>query len=213
MIPELDRVNALSLDSKTEPKALASRVQAMFLEVMIKAMEESIEAEDGLFAGSSSSEIYRGMFREHLAASMSNQLQSPLERQLQQNLENTVPAAHEQEQSVPALPIPGTVTSPVGWRRDPINGEMRFHHGTDIAAPIGTPVKAVEGGVVLESGPRGGYGNAVIIQTQSGQRMLYGHNQFNLVRPGDRVQQGETIAQVGSTGRSTGPHLHFEVME
>jgi murein DD-endopeptidase MepM/ murein hydrolase activator NlpD len=101
----------------------------------------------------------------------------------------------------------------VGWRLDPIQGSPRFHRGTDIAAPEGTAVRAVEGGIVVESGLKGSFGNAVVIATDSGRRMLYAHNMANLVRPGDRVRQGDTIAQVGSTGRATGPHVHFEVME
>ena len=111
------------------------------------------------------------------------------------------------------MPVSGRVSSPVGWRKDPINGELRFHKGTDIAAPYGSEVKAVAEGVVVESGVKGEYGNAVVIKTADGRRMLYGHNQANLVQVGDRVQRGEVIAQVGATGRATGPHVHFEVME
>jgi murein DD-endopeptidase MepM/ murein hydrolase activator NlpD len=69
----------------------------------------------------------------------------------------------------------------------------------------------VAGGTVVESGLKGAYGNAVVILAESGQRMMYAHNLANLVRVGDRVRQGETIAQVGATGRATGPHVHFEV--
>ncbi len=90
---------------------------------------------------------------------------------------------------------------------------MRFHRGTDIAAPLNTAIQAVEGGVVVESGPKGGYGNAVVIRSDSGRRTLYGHNKMNLVHVGDYVQAGETIAKLGATGRATGPHVHFEVME
>jgi murein DD-endopeptidase MepM/ murein hydrolase activator NlpD len=109
--------------------------------------------------------------------------------------------------------VKGVISSPKGWRRDPISGEVKYHKGTDYAAPYGTPVNAVAGGVVIESGPKGTYGNAVVIQTDDGQRMLYGHNEANLVQVGQRVQAGDEIAQVGSTGRATGPHVHFEVLE
>jgi murein DD-endopeptidase MepM/ murein hydrolase activator NlpD len=110
-------------------------------------------------------------------------------------------------------PVDGRVSSPVGWRRDPITGEQRFHKGTDIAAAYGTEVTAVADGVVVESRSKGGYGNAVVIKTDDGRTMLYGHNQANLVRAGDRVRRGDVIAQVGATGRATGPHVHFEVTE
>jgi murein DD-endopeptidase MepM/ murein hydrolase activator NlpD len=105
------------------------------------------------------------------------------------------------------------VTSEVGWRKDPFSGELKYHKGTDIAAAAGTSIRAVASGVVVESGPKGEYGNAVVIRTDDGRRMLYGHNSENFVRVGDRVEQGSSIAAVGATGRATGPHVHFEVMD
>jgi murein DD-endopeptidase MepM/ murein hydrolase activator NlpD len=112
---------------------------------------------------------------------------------------------------VEGMPVSGVISSPIGWRQDPINGQMRFHKGIDIAAPAGTLVKAVAGGTVVESGDRGGYGNTVVIETDDGRRMLFAHNELNFVRVGERVEQGDAIARVGSTGRATGPHVHFEV--
>ena len=226
MIPNasINGLSSLGLGNDPKPKAIAAKMQAMFMEVMLKTMEESVEAEGGLFGDSAGSEIYRGLFREQLANVMSNQVQSPLTKQLEEKLENRAviesPAEEKTdvapvatEASAPVLPVNGRVTSAEGWRRDPFNGEMRLHRGTDIAAPLGTPVQAVEGGVVVESGPKGGYGNAVVIRSDSGRRTLYGHNNTNLVRVGDRVQPGETIAKLGATGRATGPHVHFEVIE
>jgi murein DD-endopeptidase MepM/ murein hydrolase activator NlpD len=208
----INNITSLGLGDDPKPKSIAAKVQAMFMEVMLKTMEESVEAEGGLFGDSAGSEIYRGMFREQLATAMSDQLQSPLQKQLEQKLgsPSDVPA---EERSAPTLPVSGTITSTEGWRRDPFNGELRFHRGTDIAAPLNTAIQAVEGGVVVESGPKGGYGNAVVIQSDSGRRTLYGHNTTNLVRVGDHVQAGDTIAKLGATGRATGPHVHFEVME
>ena len=75
-----------------------------------------------------------------------------------------------------ALPVDGTVSSPIGWRRDPITGEARYHQGTDIAAPAGSPIKSVAGGTVIESGEKGGYGNAVVVETDDGRKMLYARN-------------------------------------
>jgi len=182
-----------------DPKEVAAKVQAMFTEVMLKAMEDSVEAEDGLFGKSASSDIYRGLLREHVARGMSEKMDSPLEKVL-------VPAL-----SPRPLPVSGVISSPEGWRRDPITGDTKYHAGTDIAAPAGTPIRAVAAGRVVESGVKGGYGNAVVIETEDGRKMLYAHNNQNYVRVGDRVSRGETIAEVGSTGRSTGPHVHFEV--
>ena len=213
MIPEISLSN-LKPNDKLEPKDLATKVQGMFVEVMLKAMEDSVEAEDGLFGNSSSSEIYRGMMREQFGAAISGQMQTSLEEQLQKKLTAPVtPANPASEIRNPQsdLPVSGRISSPQGWRHDPINGEMRYHAGTDIAAPAGTEIHAVADGRVIESGPKGGYGNTVVIQTEDGRKMLYAHNNQNFVQVGDWVSRGDAIAEVGSTGRATGPHVHFEV--
>ncbi len=109
------------------------------------------------------------------------------------------------------LPVKGIVTSNVGWRHDPIDGTIRHHNGVDLAVPTGTKVKAIAAGRVVESGPHGGYGNLVSIDHGDGTLSMYGHNSQLEVGIGDQVQAGQTIALSGSTGRSTGPHLHFEL--
>lgn len=109
------------------------------------------------------------------------------------------------------MPVHGVVTSRVGLRHDPIDGGMRHHNGVDIAVPTGTKVKAIAAGTVIESAARGGYGNLVTIEHAGGLVSLYGHNAQLLVKSGDRVEAGQTVALSGSTGRSTGPHLHFEL--
>lgn len=118
------------------------------------------------------------------------------------------PGVPEQE---PVLPVDGVVTSKVGWRQDPIDGTIRHHNGVDIAVASGTQVKAIAAGRVLESAPHGGYGNLVTIEHPDGTVSMYGHNSRLEVRAGDQVRAGQTVALSGSTGRSTGPHLHFEL--
>ncbi|GFE58673.1 M23 family metallopeptidase [Geobacter sp. AOG1] len=108
------------------------------------------------------------------------------------------------------LPVQGRITSPAGLRRDPIDGTLRNHQGVDIAVPTGTPVHPVAPGVVVYSGARGGYGYMIIIEHGDGMLTLYAHNSTNLAGVGTQVTDGTTIALSGSTGRSTGPHLHFE---
>lgn len=112
------------------------------------------------------------------------------------------------------LSIPGRLTSSFGWRLHPIFGNYRFHSGTDIGAPSGTPVLAAFSGRVNTSGFLGGYGLTVILE-HSGDRAqtLYAHLSEVFVQPGETVEQGEVIGRVGSTGNSTGPHLHFEYRE
>ncbi|MDR7451123.1 MAG: M23 family metallopeptidase [Armatimonadota bacterium] len=102
-------------------------------------------------------------------------------------------------------PARGRLTSRFGWRR------WRHHDGIDIAAPYGAPVTAARDGIVIYAGWYHAYGKAVILDHGSGLQTLYGHTSALLVRTGQRVEKGQLIARVGSTGRSTGPHLHFEV--
>ena len=108
-------------------------------------------------------------------------------------------------------PAAGTVTSPFGPRANPFGGGTDFHPGMDIAADEGSPIRAASGGRVLAAGPDGGYGNVVVIDHGNGVTSKYGHCSQTFATVGQVVQAGDEIAAVGSTGHSTGPHLHFEV--
>jgi murein DD-endopeptidase MepM/ murein hydrolase activator NlpD len=112
------------------------------------------------------------------------------------------------------LSIPAAITSAFGWRIHPITGDQRFHAGTDLGAPSGTPVLAADAGQVSVAEVMGGYGLTVILShKQDTVQTLYAHLSEILVQPGDRVKQGAVIGRVGSTGNSTGPHLHFEMQK
>jgi len=110
------------------------------------------------------------------------------------------------------------VSSDFGYRIHPIRGTREFHSGIDIPKPAGTPIRAVAAGEVIESRWMGGFGNTVIIfhgdvrGDGASYRSLYAHNSRNLVRVGQRVQAGDVIAEVGTTGTSTGNHLHLEII-
>lgn len=106
----------------------------------------------------------------------------------------------------------GWLSSDYGWRTDPFTGRRARHHGIDFAGKEGSPVVAVAAGVVTWAQDRYGYGNLVEINHGNGYRTRYGHNKELLVAVGDRVDRGQPIALMGSTGRSTGPHVHFEVI-
>ena len=108
-------------------------------------------------------------------------------------------------------PVPGPVVSGFGNRSNPIGGGTGFHSGLDIAASSGTPIRACRSGTVVIAGWQGGYGNAVVIDHGGGMATLYGHQSQIAVSVGEKVLAGEVIGYVGSTGNSTGPHLHFEV--
>ncbi len=108
------------------------------------------------------------------------------------------------------LPVNGMITSPPGLRSDPFTGQMRNHNGIDIAVPTGTRIRPVYPGCVTYSGFRSGYGNLVIVDHEDGVVSLYAHNSQNMVSTGEKVGLNTVLALTGSTGRSTGPHLHFE---
>ena len=108
-------------------------------------------------------------------------------------------------------PVSGKISSGFGWRRGPFGGGSEHHDGIDIPARTGTHIHAAGGGTVTFSGWRNGHGNTVIIDHGDGMSTLYAHNSRNVVAVGQHVSRGDVIAHVGSTGRSTGPHLHFEV--
>jgi murein DD-endopeptidase MepM/ murein hydrolase activator NlpD len=115
-------------------------------------------------------------------------------------------------QIVYPVPVAAPITSPFGWRVHPISGTRRFHSGTDIGAAQGTPVLAAYSGRVKGADYLGGYGLAITIEHKNGTLdTLYAHLSQISVRPGDWVEQGTMIGEVGSTGASTGPHLHFEL--
>lgn len=110
-------------------------------------------------------------------------------------------------------PIHGEITSEYGWRTHPIFGTSKYHSGLDIGGDYDIPVAAADGGVIVYAGWISGYGNTVIIDHGGGLSTLYGHNNSLAVSEGQSVSQGQTIAYCGSTGYSTGPHVHFEVRE
>jgi murein DD-endopeptidase MepM/ murein hydrolase activator NlpD len=119
-----------------------------------------------------------------------------------------------QEQTLPEgrPALGGWMSSLYGYRTDPISGKKEFHQGMDFAGKLETPITAVAAGIVIWSGVRYGYGNLVEISHGNGYTTRYAHNRKNLVSVGEKVEKGEIIALMGATGRSTGIHVHFEVL-
>ncbi len=119
-----------------------------------------------------------------------------------------------QEQTLPEgrPALGGWMSSLYGYRTDPISGKKEFHQGMDFAGKPETPITAVAAGIVIWSGIRYGYGDLVEISHGNGYTTRYAHNKKNLVTVGEKVEKGEIIALMGATGRSTGIHVHFEVL-
>ncbi len=129
-----------------------------------------------------------------------------------QNLQETLEDRRSILSCTPSIwPAHGWVTSRFGWRVNPYTRENKMHYGIDIAGPTGTPIHAPADGIVSFAGRRSGYGNLVTIDHGYGFSTRYGHCSEILSAVGDRVTRGDVIATVGATGRSTGPHLHYEV--
>ena len=109
-------------------------------------------------------------------------------------------------------PYPGNITSNFGHRENPFGGSnVETHKGLDIKGPMGAPVKDMAKGKVSFAGPKGGFGNCIILKHGNGFETLYGHLSKILVSSGQQIEIGQQIGNIGSTGRSTGPHLHYEV--
>lgn len=136
------------------------------------------------------------------------------ERQLSV-LENLIATRNLSHQIVPnGRPVAeGWISSYFGGRSDPFTGHQAHHKGIDFAGPAGATVVSVAAGVVIWAGERSGYGQLVEINHGNGYITRYGHNEKLLVKAGDKVEKGQTVSLLGSTGRSTGPHLHFEVLK
>ncbi|MBW2129194.1 MAG: peptidoglycan DD-metalloendopeptidase family protein [Deltaproteobacteria bacterium] len=192
---------------------------------LLKSMRRTVEKCE-LFHGGQGEEIYESLLDQELARNIaqseSNSLAYLLYQQLKRkdrvDLEAGTPPSpmplplRNRYGEIPLTPLEtARESSGFGWRKDPFTGERKFHYGVDLAAREGTMVRAALGGKVVASEYREGYGNVVILDHGKGLRTLYAHNKENLVEVGEWISRGCPVARVGSTGRSTGPHLHFEV--
>jgi murein DD-endopeptidase MepM/ murein hydrolase activator NlpD len=139
-------------------------------------------------------------------------LSGRVSRALEGGLTPGYPGDWTQLADAPSMwPIEGPVTSSFGEREDPFNGEGAFHSGIDISAPFGTPVRATADGEVSDAAMGAGYGREVVLNHGHDVLTVYGHLSAIAVMPGQHVTQGQIIGYVGQSGRSTGPHLHYEV--
>ncbi len=216
---------------KSELKNAAQEFEAVFINYLLKAMRETIE-ESGLLEEGFGKSIYTEMFDQELSLSMarrnslgiSNLLyQNITKSEAEKNLKDAGPAPSlpgkkapdkgvEREISDVQLPVQAPVSSRFGVRVDPFSHKTRMHKGIDLAAPEGTKVEVPWAGKVVSAGFEKGYGNNVLIQHSEGFQTRYGHLGSMNVKAGDVVSAQQVLGTVGDTGRSTGPHLHFEVI-
>ncbi|RMG04210.1 MAG: peptidase M23 [Nitrospirae bacterium] len=211
-------------ESRTEEiKRAAQAFESLFLYQLLKEMQASVGG--NLFGSGFSGDVYQSLFDMEIAKRLAERgtgLSEQLIRELTREDAETkttaaapVPAGKTSSVSKEPsreLPVDGRISSPFGMRKDPFTGKERFHKGVDIAAPLNSPVYPHAEGVVVFSGKLKGYGNVVIVRHPDGVVTKYAHNAENLVRSGDHVSPDNPIALVGSTGRATGPHLHYEMI-
>ena len=195
-------------------KKACQEFESIFTYQLLKSMRRTIEKCD-LFHGGQGEEIYESLLDQELTKNVAGVGFNSLANLLYQQFKGEGLSGAGQERGTdnnpPLWPLKARISSEFGWRKDPINGETRFHYGIDLAVREGSLVRATLPGRVLRSGYQKGYGNFVLMDHGHGFTTLYGHNQSNIVKEGDWVRGGAPIAKAGSTGRSTGPHLHFEV--
>jgi murein DD-endopeptidase MepM/ murein hydrolase activator NlpD len=220
--------NIEALRGRKDPeaiKAAAKEMESLFAYELLKVMRETT---DPATKSSFGSDTYMSMFDMELSKllasrglGLSEMLTKGLAARAEKNGSDQTrpePVDNQQERSqetkIKALLLgngASQISSGYGMRHDPVNGDLRFHEGVDIAALEGTDVHPVKPGTVIFSGEKSGYGNVVIVDHGNSMTTTYAHNQVNLVQAGDIVEAGSVIARVGSSGRSTGPHVHFEL--
>ncbi len=197
-------------------KEACKQFESVFTYEILKTMRNSIQKCD-LFSGGQAEEVYQSMLDQELSKNMagkgSNSIADMLYQQLKHidYLNGNTDIESNNDTGLPVWPAEGRVTSSFGLRKDPFTGNKKFHEGIDLAAKEGTDVKAVMAGRVQITDDQKGYGKVVVLDHGHGFTTLYAHNSDITVKTGDWVTKGSTIAKVGSTGRSTGSHLHFEV--
>jgi murein DD-endopeptidase MepM/ murein hydrolase activator NlpD len=225
----LRQAQAESLQRRQQsPEEAARSFEAFMVQWMVKEMRETLP-DSGLFS-TPAAQTFSGLFDQEIADRASRTQTFGLAEQILRSLHGRSsgrgepdlmggleapeprPARRWQGEGVP-LPVVGRISSGFGLRRDPFEGDLRRHKGLDIAAPKGSPIHAVRPGRVVLAGEQDGYGRAVVVDHGDGMQTLYAHCSELKVRQGDLVNPNTVIATVGSTGRSTGPHLHFEVRE
>ncbi|WP_319779163.1 M23 family metallopeptidase [Maridesulfovibrio sp.] len=190
------------------------------LRVMINLDQGNVQnvAPKGGSTGADFSNNYLPLYRQELLVRKMHDFlaqlstEAKLEEVRQQEIIHSMRSKQDALDATPSIwPAEGWVTSPFGWRSSPFTGKREYHKGIDISCPIGTPIYAPAKGTVSFSGSQGGYGKLIKINHGANLATRYGHMKQQIVKKGQVVTRGELIGYAGNTGRSTGPHVHYEV--
>jgi murein DD-endopeptidase MepM/ murein hydrolase activator NlpD len=231
--PSLPKLKEGEAHGSEAIREVARQFESIFLHQVYKSMRATVPKE-GMFGAGFGGQVFTDMLDQQYADLSTKNSTSGLAESIAIHLGaealdpptlrqsegirrlNAVNAYAKQKTSGPAewtMPVQGGVSSKFGMRRLHHEHSARMHAGVDIAAKTGSPIAAARAGEVVFAGERGGYGKMVIIDHGDDIKSLYAHASELHVEPGQKVAAGDTIAAVGSTGKSTGPHLHFEVRQ
>lgn len=235
LITTINTLNVYGLESQTTINEETAKniynlkIKQKSINEQIFKIEKVIESKRSYTNDINNTEVVQLSFIDDSSLKDNNEIQKTLDEEIQEleNLKNqlniNINDLNEQESKFKAdikdtvnygcWPVPGfkDISSPFGYRIHPISKEKKLHKGIDIPASYGTDIVATDYGVVTFSGVQNGYGNVVYLQHFDGKVSIYGHNSENVVKEGDIVSKGEVIAKIGSTGKSTGNHVHFEI--
>ena len=225
----------MKIDKSHDAKVASQQLEAFFLRQLLSETKTSGSSIDGGFAGDTFKQMLNEAIADKMVAAGGVGMSTVFAKQLGKGDQAVAVAPHPSgvrsgvagvqaelsgvRDTGPAvgdaprliLPVAGRPSSGYGMRADPIKHAEINHPGFDLAAPTGTPVSAAAGGTVTHAGPAGTYGNLVTIRHDNGYETRYAHLSAVNINPGERVEAGQLIGKVGTTGYSTGPHLHFEV--
>ncbi len=220
---ELGRLKSQNLEQQKEMRLLAARLSDLRQEMVVLAQNDAKVRVMAKLSGPKPDTLagVGGPPEEVEVADEFTALQRQIDRlgqaiDLRRQSQEEIQGVLNDQRSLLAAkpegkPVNGWLTSNFGMRKDPFNGRRKMHEGVDIAARTGSPVIATADGIVSQAGTKTGYGKLVVIDHGYGYQTYYGHNSKIHVKVGQRISRGGKIASVGNTGRSTGPHVHYEV--
>lgn len=212
-------------DKEATEKA-ARQFESYFIEYILQSMQKTVDAWKD--KDNNAQDVYMSMIYRDLADKLAEGGGIGIAKMLTEHVKPAdgtgTPAAEKITLPTPlpafpdgntarmTPPVNGPVSSDFGWRIDPFTGKQAFHRGIDIAVVPGTPVRAISGGVVEAAGESPDFGQVVVIRHSNGLKSVYGHLSALSVHPWMAVAAGDTLGLSGNTGRSTGPHLHLEIL-